>query len=160
MILHHSQQQGIIPCALKDACNTGVITNKVPDGHVSFITHDKLAELIDLIASEKHPPNTEQRYLITGNRFQTSDFFTKLQTILQDTYGITSTIETKADPEMETMCAMDESAIQRLKPDFNWGTIDDVVADIIGQNLRARKDIRKTHQNHAKGAGPDDVRQL
>jgi nucleoside-diphosphate-sugar epimerase len=130
VILHASQEKGIIPYALQDAQNSGVITNKVPGGHVNFITHEKFAELVDAIAQDKHSKGV-QRYPITGNRFTTHDFFEKLQTTFQNNFHIPCRINTQADPHIETMCAMDETAIKRLNPDFEWGNIDTNIRDIV-----------------------------
>lgn len=134
MILHASQEQGIIPYALADACKTGTMVNKVPQGHVNFINHTKLAELIEAIGKDNVSEGV-QRYPITGVRFPTEDFFAHLQQMVQEKFDVPCVVKADADPHIETMCAMDESAIQKLKPDFSWGSIDGSIAAILERNI-------------------------
>ncbi len=138
VILHRSQVKGVIPYALHDAKQMGIITNKVPDGHVNFITHNKFAELMDAIATDTRKQHDTQRYYITGIRLTTKDFFKKLQHQLSQNFGIECAVMTEADPHVETMCSMDESSIHALKPSFDWGSIDHAISEIVTDNIAKR----------------------
>jgi hypothetical protein len=115
-----------------------MLTNKVPGGHVNFITHDKFAELMEAIVTDAREGQGIQRYFITGVRQTTEDFFAKLQNIFAAKFGIEADVHTQADPYIETMCTMDESAIQALKPGFDWGSIDPAIESIVSENLGKR----------------------
>lgn len=138
MILHASQQQGVIPYALADARHEGAITNKVPGGHVNFITHGKLAELLVAVGDDRKSKDV-QRYLITGKRFTTEAFFEKLQGILRDAFKLPCTIRNEVDPNIETMCATDESPIQALVPDFEWENLDGHIRAILAEKIKQQR---------------------